>query len=778
MPEQVSISVVSSGVNIAAGAVTSVTAGTGLTGGNITSSGTIAADFAASGSDTANKVVEATDSRLSNARTPTTHGSSHGVSGSDAIPADGLAQSQVASLTTDLAAKVPSTRQVIAGTGLGGGGALSADVTLSVSYGTSSTTACVGNDARLTNSRTPEAHASTHSAAGSDPLTLSQSQITGLTAALSARALTATQVIAGTGLTGGGDLTTDRTLAVAYGTTSTTATVGDDGRFSFISAGSGATTRTLQNKLRDVLSVKDFGAIGDGTLYPVSDWYNPASPRYRGFANLAAVQAVYPFVTGATYSIDLAAINAALLYLSGSRISPPTLAGYGLGKILVPRGKYMINGEISVASPLGVKFVGEGMFESVFVYTLSSGNMVNVTTHIAFQFEDMGFFNDTSDPRASWTSVGFNLNPTGGGKLFTMINCYTSKFNIVVNVAGAVNNDEFTFQRVFVADPKTFLYARNSQAVINTITSCTFFGTIDRVFDVSGFGYTTWTSCNIVQSGTFLYLANGNSGNSSQYSLSNCKFEFWPQPTNGTSKIIESESNASNTSYVKMQNCGISGGAPDASIYQFDINSARITLDVDGGEWGDTKISTKAFTDLNAANVSWIKFTGCVTSPSTTVNRVSGADGFSCHYPVIFDTCSGVCNISLRGPATANNQASSSTKYDRNQNTLNSSGSLIVGSTTTTHSFPVYGQRVLIEKIRVVMTTNSSITGGTIKAYKDAAKTSQIGSTITLTGTAPLTFDVTVAANTFTTEGVYVQIENSNVSGFAAGSIYVDTLSV
>ena len=265
MPEQVSISVVSSGVNIAAGAVTSVTAGTGLTGGNITSSGTIAADFAASGSATANKVVEATDSRLSNARTPTTHGSSHGVSGSDAIPADGLAQSQVANLTTDLAAKVPSTRQVIAGTGLGGGGALSTDVTLSVSYGTSSTTACVGNDARLTNPRTPEAHANTHQAAGSDPLTLSQSQITGLVASLSGKALGATQVIAGTGLTGGGDLTTDRTLAVAFGTTSTTATVGDDARLSFLASGTGATTRTLQNKLRDFASVKDFGAVGDGS---------------------------------------------------------------------------------------------------------------------------------------------------------------------------------------------------------------------------------------------------------------------------------------------------------------------------------------------------------------------------------------------------------------------------------------------------------------------------------------------------------------------------------
>ena len=45
----------------------------------------------------------------------------------------------------------------LAGTGLTGGGDLSADRTLTVAYGTSSSTACVGNDARLSDTRTPSA---------------------------------------------------------------------------------------------------------------------------------------------------------------------------------------------------------------------------------------------------------------------------------------------------------------------------------------------------------------------------------------------------------------------------------------------------------------------------------------------------------------------------------------------------------------------------------------------------------------------------------------------
>jgi len=52
--------------------------------------------------------------------------------------------------------------------------------------GAGSTIALKSNDPTTTNSRTPTAHASSHASAGSDPVTLAQSQITGLAAALAA----------------------------------------------------------------------------------------------------------------------------------------------------------------------------------------------------------------------------------------------------------------------------------------------------------------------------------------------------------------------------------------------------------------------------------------------------------------------------------------------------------------------------------------------------------------------------------------------------------------
>lgn len=63
-------------------------------------------------SDTAN-LVYTSDSRLSDARTPTAHASNHGVAGSDPVT---VAQSQVTNLTTDLSAKAPLSSPTFTGT--------------------------------------------------------------------------------------------------------------------------------------------------------------------------------------------------------------------------------------------------------------------------------------------------------------------------------------------------------------------------------------------------------------------------------------------------------------------------------------------------------------------------------------------------------------------------------------------------------------------------------------------------------------------------------------
>lgn len=115
---------------------------------------------------------------------------------------------------------VPTTRTISSGTGLSGGGDLSANRTLSVSYGTTSGTAAEGNDARLSDARTPTAHKTSHATGGTDAL--APSDIGAVP--------TSRSVSSGTGLSGGGDLSADRTLSVSYGTTAGTAAEGNDSR--------------------------------------------------------------------------------------------------------------------------------------------------------------------------------------------------------------------------------------------------------------------------------------------------------------------------------------------------------------------------------------------------------------------------------------------------------------------------------------------------------------------------------------------------------------------
>ena len=105
-----------------------------------------------------------------------------------------------------------STTGVIAGAGLSGGGAIGANVTLTVTYGSGANTAAQGNDARLSDARTPLGHNANHAAAGNDPV--DHDTLANFVANKHIdHALT--YVVAGTGLTGGGNLAANRTLTLS-----------------------------------------------------------------------------------------------------------------------------------------------------------------------------------------------------------------------------------------------------------------------------------------------------------------------------------------------------------------------------------------------------------------------------------------------------------------------------------------------------------------------------------------------------------------------------------
>lgn len=136
-------------------------------------------------------------------------------------------------VNTQLEAKANVATQISAGAGLSGGGSLAANRTLSVIFGTAANTAAQGNDSRISNGQTAFTWGN-HALAGYAP---------------SSRTISA-----GTGLSGGGDLSANRTLSVKYGTSAGTAAQGNDSRItgalqrSDLASGTGQSTTTAMTQ--------------------------------------------------------------------------------------------------------------------------------------------------------------------------------------------------------------------------------------------------------------------------------------------------------------------------------------------------------------------------------------------------------------------------------------------------------------------------------------------------------------------------------------------------
>jgi hypothetical protein len=106
----------------------------------------------------------------------------------------------------------------------------------------------------------------------------------------------------------------------------------------FLQSGTGATARTGQAKLRDFVSVKDFGATGDGTT-----------------DDTTAIQAALNAL--GTYS-----------YTSATTISSPTATGRG--KLLFPEGTYIVSA--ALLFPADCEIYGVG-YSTLIKFTATSG---------------------------------------------------------------------------------------------------------------------------------------------------------------------------------------------------------------------------------------------------------------------------------------------------------------------------------------------------------------------------------------------------------------------
>ena len=118
---------------------------------------------------------------------------------------------------------------------------------------------------------------------------------------------------------------------------------------------------------KDEINVKDYGAVWNGNSNPVSDWYTIGSANYRGYMDLAAVQAKYPFVSSGTDEIDFIATQAAAndALLKGAEVHLPH--GTGLFNRTVNLtgfyGNHITN--MPVLHNKKLRFVGKGSANTI-----------------------------------------------------------------------------------------------------------------------------------------------------------------------------------------------------------------------------------------------------------------------------------------------------------------------------------------------------------------------------------------------------------------------------
>lgn len=281
----------------------------------------------------------------------------------------------------------------------------------------------------------------------------------------------------------------------------------------------------VYNKVYEITSIKDFGAIGDGTKHPVSEWTIVGSNPY--YPNLAAIQVDYPFVTSLTDSIDWVALQGAIKSLPLNTASTGVLTPKGFangGYIYIPRGRYYIDKKVDMQR--GLRLGGESRESSQLISYIPNNSVLQYTDQGRYiqdeiVIENLSIWQDETVPATAGAAVDVIEGTASIQSLYLkMDNVYIEGTYFAVRhqsgVGGAIRNCNFS---------QTVSYgvlvngSSSTTSMIFENTYCHICG--DDGFHIERGAYIHWSACASDSNNGVGYYLNNVRG----YQLSACGAE-------------------------------------------------------------------------------------------------------------------------------------------------------------------------------------------------------------------------------------------------------------
>lgn len=195
----------------------------------------------------------------------------------------------------------------------------------------------------------------------------------------------------------------------------------------------GSVGRTVNNKFLETLSVKDFGAIGDGVLHKLSE----------RFTTLAEAQAVYPFVTSLDQSIDYVSIQQAVNTAIATK-----------RRLRLPEGNYYCSDPVVITvenhySKSGLNMYGEGRAQSLLTFPNGSDGLhIRPATPGEYTYNvsltDFDIIQDGHQDGNVVGTTGYGIHATNGCSHMLWHNLRIAGFGTMVKFDDAVFICRFT----------------------------------------------------------------------------------------------------------------------------------------------------------------------------------------------------------------------------------------------------------------------------------------------------------------------------------------------